>query len=191
MLSKILVHARACALRRTLALTALLIPVLLIPLLLPASPAGACSITASGRCAGDPCPEGESCKKASDGLSCSCVKDDSRASGCDAAPRRSASPGCVTPALQQYRACAASCKANSPGVAECFDGCAEVYGAVLAGCPAAGSPPVRNACGDCLANCSEDRYECFLSCRQQEPWDPGCYDDCEDIDCSESCKEVC
>ena len=35
----------------------------------------ACSITASGRCGGDPCDDGQVCKK-TDAVSCSCVSED-------------------------------------------------------------------------------------------------------------------
>ena len=101
-----------------------------------------------------------------------------------------AAPGCVEPADAQYKACRANCKANSPQLQECHDGCVDVFGAVLERC-AEGANVARNDCHDCLSSCAESRYECFESCRDADPWDPDCYDECDEIDCDEECESEC
>jgi hypothetical protein len=55
---------------------------LLVYLLAP-MPGEACSITSGGSCGGDPCDDGETCKKVSD-TECKCVKDRGDLPECDA-----------------------------------------------------------------------------------------------------------
>lgn len=106
-------------------------------------------------------------------------------------------PGCFEPGNAQYESCKANCRKNSPDVPECFDGCAEVLGAVLTRCPegrnfVAGNRerPRGSDCYDCMQDCSEAYYQCNEDCRNAEPWDPDCYDSCES-DCESSCTPPC
>ena len=106
-------------------------------------------------------------------------------------------PGCLEPGNAQYASCKASCRKNSPDVPECFDGCVDVLGAVLARCPEARNFVAGNrgetrsaACYDCQRDCAEDYYQCNKDCQQADPWDPDCYDQCED-DCDSACSPPC